>query len=274
MKTDIKKQSILEAHEQEMRKTPKYQVNTILHTKDGRLIGNAIIVGHKDLLIEGVLGEPDGINILKTDYGHEAHFDDEEIREFFHPPVYEVEGKIPGESHKYYVPPSEKDLIFVDESFSHCRGEAPIENDTNGFELLSFLLEQKILIQCSDQVVMNRTVGELVLIALLLIPDEWQLTGMQADAYLRRLGIKVRGNQLIVDINCVMLHDILKSTPWEKNYSNALFALPGCKPLPHEFFSTGIPKRAIGIPGNLLFKDFITEKGNEEAALAASVSTL
>jgi hypothetical protein len=50
-----------------------FDVNTVLHTKDGRKIGNAIIIG-KD----------DKYNIIKTDYGNECKFTDEEIKECFY----------------------------------------------------------------------------------------------------------------------------------------------------------------------------------------------
>jgi len=50
-----------------------FDVNTVLHTKDGRQIGNAIITG-KD----------DKYNIIKTDYGNECKFTDEEIKECFY----------------------------------------------------------------------------------------------------------------------------------------------------------------------------------------------
>jgi hypothetical protein len=50
-----------------------FDVNTVLHTKDGRQIGNSIIIS-KD----------DKYNIIKTDYGNECKFTDEEIKEFFY----------------------------------------------------------------------------------------------------------------------------------------------------------------------------------------------
>jgi len=47
-------------------------INTILHTKDGSKIGNAIVVSRK------------GYNwIVKTDYGNECAFTQEEIYEIF-----------------------------------------------------------------------------------------------------------------------------------------------------------------------------------------------
>ena len=50
-----------------------FSVNTVLHTKDGRIIGNAIIIGHEDKF-----------NVIKTDYGHTVRFTDEEINECFY----------------------------------------------------------------------------------------------------------------------------------------------------------------------------------------------
>ncbi len=53
-----------------------FDINTVLHTKDGRRIGNAIIIS-KD----------NKYNIIKTDYGNECKFTDEEIKEGFPYPL-------------------------------------------------------------------------------------------------------------------------------------------------------------------------------------------
>ena len=50
----------------------KYEINTILHTKDGRRIGNAIIIGRD--------GE---YYVIKTDYGNELKLTYAEIKEEF-----------------------------------------------------------------------------------------------------------------------------------------------------------------------------------------------
>lgn len=51
----------------------KLDIDTVLHTKDGRRIGNAIIIGKE--------GE---YNIVKTDYGNECKLTDNEIHELFY----------------------------------------------------------------------------------------------------------------------------------------------------------------------------------------------
>lgn len=50
-----------------------FSINTVLHTRDGRIIGNAIIIGHEDKF-----------NVIKTDYGHTVRFTDAEIDECFY----------------------------------------------------------------------------------------------------------------------------------------------------------------------------------------------
>ena len=49
------------------------KINTVLHTKDGRKIGNAIVIGNAN-----------GLNTIKTDYGTELKLTDKEIFEFFY----------------------------------------------------------------------------------------------------------------------------------------------------------------------------------------------
>lgn len=45
----------------------------ILYTKDGRIIGNAIVIGHRN-----------NLNIIKTDYGNVCEMTTEEIYDGFH----------------------------------------------------------------------------------------------------------------------------------------------------------------------------------------------
>ena len=49
------------------------KINTVLLTKDGRKIGNAIIIGKRN-----------NYNIVKTDYGNECGLTDAEVEELFY----------------------------------------------------------------------------------------------------------------------------------------------------------------------------------------------
>ena len=55
----------------------KLGINTVLFTKDGRKIGNAIIIGMVDIT-------KDMLYIIKTDYGHITNLNFEDLNEFFY----------------------------------------------------------------------------------------------------------------------------------------------------------------------------------------------
>lgn len=73
----------------------KYQKNTILHTRDGRHIGNAII----QEVIESEYR-------IITDYGSQLSLLESQIDELFRPAVWydENQKKIAQEGHKHYNP--------------------------------------------------------------------------------------------------------------------------------------------------------------------------
>lgn len=71
----------------------KYKIDTILYTKDGRQIGNAIIAGKNNLT---------GDYIIRTDYGNFLQCSPNEIDEIFYTKQDEGEYKFADESHKYH----------------------------------------------------------------------------------------------------------------------------------------------------------------------------
>jgi hypothetical protein len=62
-----------------------YPINTLLQTKDGRIIGNAIIAEHQE-----------EFNIIKTDYGNPVMLNDKEVNKLF------FIGVISDDSHKHF----------------------------------------------------------------------------------------------------------------------------------------------------------------------------
>lgn len=56
----------------------RYSINTVLKTRDGRKIGNAIIIGYEQ-------GLGSFLNIIKTDYGDILSVENKFIEEMFHP---------------------------------------------------------------------------------------------------------------------------------------------------------------------------------------------
>lgn len=57
-----------------------FGINTILHTKDGAKIGNAIVIGVENKELKGRTAS---VWEIKTDYGNIVHFTDAEVEEFF-----------------------------------------------------------------------------------------------------------------------------------------------------------------------------------------------
>ncbi len=57
----------------------RYSVNTVLQTKDGRKVGNAIVVGYAQ-------SGDKFLSIVKTDYGNTIPMSNDMIEELFHPP--------------------------------------------------------------------------------------------------------------------------------------------------------------------------------------------
>lgn len=76
------------------------EINTILKTRDGRKIGNAIIID----VVRKPYTENDRLYVIKTDYGNIAEFTELEINEFYHDPLDVDNEEIPNlELHKNYV---------------------------------------------------------------------------------------------------------------------------------------------------------------------------
>ena len=70
---------------------PRYGVNTVLFTKDGRKMGNVIVIENND----------DGKNFVKSDYGNILELSNEEIEHYFHKPTNDKPSSI--KDHKHTV---------------------------------------------------------------------------------------------------------------------------------------------------------------------------
>jgi hypothetical protein len=86
-----------------MSENRKYPVNALLRTKDGRQIGNAIVVGHRAVQKYSFCGEQMWVNEIVTDYGNEARLTDKEIDAWFYEPTVLSTGRKGIRPHKYAV---------------------------------------------------------------------------------------------------------------------------------------------------------------------------
>jgi hypothetical protein len=131
--------------------------------------------------------------------------------------------------------------------------EKSLSDTRDEISLISFLLEQPMRIDTQSATV-ERSAGELVMIAMLLRLGEWNINDRQANERLKRNGMKVEENYLIVSNSDMNIQKMLIGTPWAKNHSKILMRLPGAKKTSNnQRFASGVATRAVMIPKETLF---------------------
>jgi putative DNA primase/helicase len=130
--------------------------------------------------------------------------------------------------------------------------EISLKESSDELSLISHILEQPLRIETQSATV-ERTIGELVLISLLLRLGEWNINDKQANERLKRVGIKVRDEAILISNSDVNLVKMLAGTPWAKNHSKILRRLEGATVITCERFATAVATRAVMIPKDTLF---------------------
>lgn len=124
--------------------------------------------------------------------------------------------------------------------------------------LISFLLEHVVRIETQAATV-ERSVGELVLIAMKLVSAEWSIQPAQADDRLKRVGMRVIEDYLYISNSDANILKILTGSPWAKNHNKILMRIEGAEDVKSMRFAAGVASRAVRIHKDILFKDFIPE---------------
>jgi putative DNA primase/helicase len=124
--------------------------------------------------------------------------------------------------------------------------------------LMSFLLEQMIRIETKHATV-ERSVGELVLICMLLRLEEWSINIEQANDRLKRMGMKVKDGHLYISNSDVNIQKLLVGTAWSKNHHKILMRIDGAVAEPSERFASGVITRAVKISKETLFPGYVAE---------------
>lgn len=92
------------------------------------------------------------------------------------------------------------------------------------------------------------TIGELIILAY----DngyEDDITGKRAQKELKRYGVKIEDEWLLVANNSTPLRQLLKDTQWHEGWRNSLMDVDGAeKTLNVKYFSPGISSRAVKVP--------------------------
>jgi putative DNA primase/helicase len=148
-----------------------------------------------------------------------------------------------------------KNKITYDDAIKWVSGrdwseETALEQTKDEFQLLSLLMGKIIRVETVNSPV-DRTIGELCLIASGktsepgLIPND-------ADNRLRRMGILVNGDFVLIANTSDSVKTIIKDSAWSNNPNKILERLPGALKFESRTFSAGLKSRSIGFPIDLL----------------------
>jgi septum formation inhibitor-activating ATPase MinD len=81
------------------------------------------------------------------------------------------------------------------------------------------------------------------------------ITQESANARLRRFGIIVTTNKIIVSNSSSEILNVIKDSSWSKNYNKILDRMPGSEKVESRSFTPGLKSRGISLPIELIFDD-------------------
>lgn len=143
--------------------------------------------------------------------------------------------------------------------------ERAISSTRDEVKLLNHILEQQVRVE-GEVGYVERTVGELIQVAFSLSSDGWSLTTSKSNDKLKRIGLKVENDFLLISNSDVNLLKILEKTAWAKNHNKILMRLEGAVAKSSERFASGIITRAVAIPKDIMFKGMEKVVSTPEAA--------
>lgn len=121
---------------------------------------------------------------------------------------------------------------------------------------LSFLLEQVVRVETDVDRYLDRTVGELVEIAAGISSGEDWAGAMipihKAVERLKRFGIKIDADFLVISNTAGPIKDVLSKTQWAHNHNKILLRIDGARDKDSTKFGPGIKSRAVLIPLDLI----------------------
>lgn len=121
--------------------------------------------------------------------------------------------------------------------------------DKDEVMLLSHLMEQQVMVETGHGNKYERSVGELVIMASHSIrPDGEFIEPDIAQQRLRRLGMKVEGDSVVISNTAAWIKSALKDTPYAKGHNKLLMRLTGAENVGSTKFASGIQTRAVKVP--------------------------
>ena len=129
--------------------------------------------------------------------------------------------------------------------------ERSLDKTRDEILLVSYLLEQMTTVEGAFTKY-ERNVGELVAIASYI--QQGDIQAETAHDRIKRLGIKVDGDYMVISNTADWVRSKLLNTPWSKNHHKILLRIEGAKAFDTTRFGAGIQTRAVGIPLGVIFE--------------------
>lgn len=137
--------------------------------------------------------------------------------------------------------------------------EKALSSTRDEIGLINYLLEYQIRVETRYSSV-PRTIGELVLTALNMVTSESDISPGHANETLRRFGLKCNDGYLYVSNSDANIQKILQYSKWPSNHNKILERFEGAEKRDSERFSSGPATRAVRIPKDTIFKDFVDDR--------------
>jgi putative DNA primase/helicase len=131
--------------------------------------------------------------------------------------------------------------------------ETSLQETRDEYNLFACIMEHIVSVE-GEMTKWDRSIGELVRIVAGLEADNHQtlsnsITHYSALSRLKRSGIVVEGDWILISNTDSSIKNILKNTPWSKNHSNLLIRIPGAKKIENPIrFGSGTQSRVVAIP--------------------------
>jgi putative DNA primase/helicase len=93
----------------------------------------------------------------------------------------------------------------------------------------------------------DRSIGEIIMVAIGL-RSEYGSSQYAAQSRLRRLGIMVKDDRILIANQSEGITSIIRDTAWSKNYSRILERLPNAERVEPRTYTPGIKSRGVSVP--------------------------
>jgi putative DNA primase/helicase len=140
-------------------------------------------------------------------------------------------------------------LEFVKTEGFDWSEEMGVEQTRHEIILLQHIMEQVFQMENANGVgSIYRNISEMIKVAVRHSVSDDEMDHNKCDARLRRLGIKVDDNYIVISNSSPHIKKMLDGTGFSKNYNKLLLRLPGAWPVDSTSFTSDLRTRAVKIP--------------------------